>query len=120
MRILTLSLTLAALPLVLSAQAPPAPAAAADWRSAPAADWKTLFNGKDLDGWVVKLAHHEVGDNFGDTFRVENGVIRVMYDKYNDAFGARFGHLFYKQKLSHYVLAMEYHFFGEQVKGGPS
>ncbi len=67
----------------------------------------------------MKFAHHEVGDNYADTFRVENGVIRVMYDKYGD-FGARFGHLFYKQKLSHYVLALEYRFFGEQVKGGPS
>ena len=78
-----------------------------------------LFNGRNLDGWVVKFAHHEVGDNYADTFRVENGAIRVMYDKYDD-FGARFGHLFYKQKLSHYVLALEYRFFGEQVKGGPS
>jgi 3-keto-disaccharide hydrolase len=90
----------------------------ADWRSAPASDWQVLFNGRDLDGWVVKLAHHELGDNYADTFRVENGVIRVMYDKYGE-FGARFGHLFYKRKLSHYVLALEYRFFGEQVKGGP-
>jgi hypothetical protein len=89
-----------------------------DWRSAPAEDWRSLFDGKSLDGWVVKLAHHELGDNYADTFRVENGAIRVMYDKYGD-FGARFGHLFYKQKLSHYVLALEYRFFGEQAKGGP-
>ena len=54
----------------------------ADWQSAPAEDWISLFNGKNLDGWVVKLAGHEVGDNYGDTFRVENGLIRVMYDKY--------------------------------------
>jgi hypothetical protein len=90
-----------------------------DWRSAPPADWQEIFNGRTLDGWVVKLAHHELGDNYGDTFRVENGAIRVMYDKYDD-FGARFGHLFYKRKLSHYVLALEYRFFGEQTKGGPS
>lgn len=90
-----------------------------DWRSAPAADWQAIFNGRNLDGWVVKLAHHDLGDNYGDTFRVDSGVIRVMYDKY-DEFGARFGHLFYKQKLSHYVLALEYRFFGDQVKGGPA
>jgi hypothetical protein len=41
-----------------------------------------------------------------------------MYDKYAD-FGARFGHLFYKQELSHYVLALEYRFFGDQARGGP-
>ena len=93
--------------------------ATADWRTAPASDWQELFNGHNLDGWVVKLAHHEVGDNYADTFRVENGLIRVMYDKYSE-FGARFGHLFYKQRLSHYVVSVEYRFFGEQMKGGPS
>jgi hypothetical protein len=93
-------------------------AAPADWRSAPPADWQLIFNGRNLDGWVVKLAHHDAGDNYADTFRVENGVIRVMYDKYGD-FGARFGHLFYKQAVSHYVLALEYRFFGDQAKGGP-
>jgi hypothetical protein len=120
MRLLTLSLTLGVLPLALSAQTAQPSAPAADWRTAPAADWQTLFNGKNLDGWTVKLAHHEVGDNFGDTFRVENGVIRVMYDKYGDDFGSRFGHLFYKEPFSYYVLALEYRFFGEQMKGGPS
>jgi hypothetical protein len=108
MRILTL-LTLSFLSLV----------APTDWRSAPAADWQVIFNGRNLDGWVVKLAHHDLGDNYADTFRVDNGVIRVMYDKYGE-FGSRFGHLFYKQRLSHYVLALEYRFFGEQVKGGPA
>ena len=93
-------------------------AAPADWRSAPPADWQLIFNGRNLDSWVVKLAHHDVGDNYAETFRVENGVIRVMYDKYGD-FGARFGHLFYKQELSHYVLALEYRFFGDQARGGP-
>jgi len=109
MRTLITILTLSALPF----------AAPTDWRTAPAGDWQAIFNGRNLDGWVVKLAHHEVGDNYADTFRVENGTIRVMYDKYGD-FGARFGHLFYKQKLSHYVLALEYRFVGEQVKGGPN
>jgi hypothetical protein len=80
MRTFITLLALAVLPLV----------APTDWRSAPAADWQAIFNGRNLDGWVVKLAHHEVGDNYADTFRVENGAIRVMYDKYGD-FGARFG-----------------------------
>lgn len=93
--------------------------AADDWQSAPAKDWQTIFNGKNLDGWTPKFAGHEVGDNYADTFRVEDGKIRVMYDKYGD-FGARFGHLFWKEKLSHYVVSVEYHFFGEQAKGGPS
>jgi hypothetical protein len=84
-----------------------------------AKDWVPIFNGKNLDGWTVKLAHHEVGDNFGDTFRVENGMMRVSYDKYPE-FGSRFGHLFWKKKLSHFRVRIEYRFVGEQAKGGPS
>ena len=102
--------------LLLTIQASTIPA---DWRTAPPADWQPMFDGRTLDGWVVKLAHHDLGDNYAETFRVADGVIRVDYDKYGD-FGARFGHLFYKQKLSHYVLALEYRFFGEQAKGGPA
>jgi len=81
--------------------------------------WEPIFNGKDMNGWVVKLAHHDVGDNFGDTFRVEDGLLRVSYDRYPE-FGARFGHLFYPKKLSHFRLLVEYRFYGEQIKGGPA
>lgn len=90
--------------------APAAPAQDAEWRS--------LFNGRDLDGWTPKITHHDLGDNFGDTFRVEDGVIKVRYDKYAD-FGGQFGHLFYKEKFSHYRMRVEYRFVGEQCKGGP-
>jgi hypothetical protein len=80
--------------------------------------WEAIFNGKNMDGWVVKLAHHDVGDNFADTFRVENGILKVAYDRYPE-FGARFGHLFYRKKLSHFRLRVEYRFYGEQMKDGP-
>ncbi len=82
-------------------------------------EWVELFNGKNLDGWVVKIAGHELGDNYGDTFRVRDGAIVVSYDKYKD-FGARFSHLFFKQKFSHYRLAMEYRIVGEQMKDAPA
>jgi hypothetical protein len=87
--------------------------------SAGSKDWVAIFNGRNLDGWTVKLAHHEIGDNFGDTFRVENGILRVVYDEYPE-FGSRFGHLFWKDRLSHYIVRIEYRFTGEQIKGGPS
>lgn len=32
---------------------------------------------QDIDNWIVKIHHHNVGDNFGNTFRVEDGVIKV-------------------------------------------
>ncbi len=82
------------------------------------ADWVPLFNGKNLDGWTPKITGYELGDNHADTFRVENGVIKVGYDKYKE-FGGKFGHLFYKEKFSHYRLRIEYRFTGDQCKGGP-
>ena len=82
-------------------------------------DWIQLFNGKNLDGWKVKIAKHKLGDNFGDTFRVENGSLKIAYDKY-DTLDGQFGHLFYKEKFSYYLVAVEYRFIGEQVKGAPA
>ena len=63
--------------------------------------WIQLFNGKDLDGWIPKIRGHAAGVNFGDTFRVEDGLIKVVYDHY-DKFEERFGHLFYQTPFSHY------------------
>ena len=81
-------------------------------------DWVQLFNGKNLDGWTPKITKHKAGENFADTFRVENGLLKVSYDKYQELDG-QFGHLFYKDKFSYYLVAVEYRFVGEQVKGGP-
>ena len=58
-------------------------------------DWIPIFNGNDLEGWEVKLAGHELNDNFGNTFRVEDGLLKVSYDQYAE-FGDRFGHIFLK------------------------
>ena len=81
-------------------------------------EWLRLFNGKDLADWAVKIAGYELNDNFGNTFRVENGVMKVSYDQY-DEFKGRFGHMFYRGKFSHYILGVEYRFIGDQVRGGP-
>ena len=81
--------------------------------------WVSLFNGKDLTGWTPKIRGYPAGENFGETFRVENGVIQVSYDQYFDTFNGRFGHLFYKTPFSNYVLKLEYRFTGKQIPGGP-
>src|SRR5262245_2235314 len=81
--------------------------------------WIRLFNGKDLNNWTVKIAGHPAGENFGNTFSVENGVIKVSYDQYNNQFKEQFGHLFYKGTFSAYLLVAEYRFTGEQIKDGP-
>lgn len=80
--------------------------------------WRPLFNGKNLDGWSVKITGYPLHENFGNTFRVENGVLKVSYDRYQK-FDSKFGHLFYKEKFSHYRLRVEYRFTGEQCVGGP-
>jgi hypothetical protein len=105
---LVLSVGLVAAPL-----AKQTPATSADRK-----DWIQLFNGKNLDGWTPKIKGYDLGDNFGDTFRVVNGILTVSYDKYQ-RFDEKFGHLFYKDKFSYYLLAAEYRFVGDQVPGGP-
>lgn len=79
--------------------------------------WTNLFNGKNLKDWTVKIAKHDVGENYANTFRVENGVMKVSYDGY-DKFDNQFGHIFYKKPYSYYLLKIEYRFVGEQAKGG--
>jgi len=80
--------------------------------------WTSLFNGKDLDGWVMKLKGSDLGENYKNTFRVADGVIRVSYNDY-EKFNGEFGHLFFKQPFSNYKLRIEYRFVGEQCPGGP-
>ena len=109
MRLASLTVCLFAASLVCSAQ---------DWRKLPASQWKPLFNGRDLTGWTPKIRGFAAGENYGNTFRVRDGMLEVNYDGY-EQFNERFGHLFWRDKLSNYVIAVEYRFIGEQATGGP-
>jgi hypothetical protein len=80
--------------------------------------WIQLFNGKDLEGWTIKMAKHPLGENFNNTFRVEDGMLVTRYDQYGD-FQNEFGHIFYKTPFSHYRLRVEYRIVDAQVPGGP-
>jgi hypothetical protein len=80
--------------------------------------WTSLFNGKDLKDWKVKINGHPLNDNYANTFRVENGVMKVSYDGYSE-WKDRYGHIFYKNPYSAYVLVVEYRFTGDQIPGGP-
>lgn len=82
-------------------------------------EWIQLFNGENLDGWLVKIRGYDLGDNYGNTFRVEDGLLKVRYDQYEE-FNNRFGHLFYEKNFSHYLLRVEYRFVGEQCPGAPN
>lgn len=81
--------------------------------------WVSLFNGEDLEGWMVKIAGHPLGDNYKNTFRVENGILSVRYDGYGDNFNNTFGALYYDKKLTDYRLKVEYRFVGETAPGAP-
>jgi hypothetical protein len=81
------------------------------------ASWRQLFNGNNLDDWIVKINGHELHDNFENTFRVTNGILKVSYDGYAD-FENRFGLLTYKTPFSNYKFRLQYRFIGNQTKGG--
>jgi hypothetical protein len=78
-------------------------------------DWIQLFNGRDLKDWTPKFRHSDLGVNVNDTFRVEEGLLEVRYDKWA-TFNDEFGHLFYREPFNYYLLAAEYRFVGQQVK----
>lgn len=82
-------------------------------------EWISLFNGKDIDNWTTKVHHYEVGDNYADTFRVEDGMVKVRYDKYEGPFNDRFSHLYYNKPYSYYHLVVEYRFVGDLYTGAP-
>jgi len=81
-------------------------------------EWISLFNGKNLDDWRIKFTGSELGENYKNTFRVKDGVLRISYENW-DEWNGEFGHIFYKKPFSSYVLRLEYRFVGEQIKGGP-
>lgn len=103
---LLISALLLALPLTLSAQ-----------KKEDREIWEPLFNGKNLDGWDIKIRGRELNDNYLNTFRVDDGKMVVRYDQYTD-FARQYGHIFYKKEYSYYKLVVEYRFVGEQAPQG--
>ncbi len=82
-------------------------------------NWIDLFNGKDLTDWTPKFVGQELGVNYMNRFQVNNSNLALVYAP-QDSFKAKFGHLFYKEKFSHYKLKARYRFIGEQQSGGPA
>lgn len=75
-------------------------------------DWKSMFNGQNLKGWTTKIHHYNVNENHGNTFRAEEGIIKVRYDEYEGDYNNRFAHLNYDEPYSYFLLSMEYRFVG--------
>ncbi|WP_341215141.1 DUF1080 domain-containing protein [uncultured Wocania sp.] len=81
-------------------------------------NWVKLFNGKDLNDWTIKIKGQPVGVNYKNTFIIENEVLKVNYDGYNDTFNESYGHIYYNKEFSNYRFRMQYRFTGEQLKDG--
>lgn len=81
--------------------------------------WERIFNGENLEGWIPKIVGQPLGENYGNTFRVEEGILSIRYDAYGDNFDNRFGGLYFNRKLKNYRLKVEYRFVGETAPGAP-
>ena len=82
------------------------------------ADWIPLFNGRNLDGWTVKIAGQPINENIHNTFRVEDGILKVSYDEY-EKFDMQFGHIFTNLAYSHYILRLDYKIVGSGLPDAP-
>lgn len=81
-------------------------------------EWTPLFDGSSMDDWTPKFAGYKLGDNFKNRFVFKDNFLSVRYEP-TDTFKADFGHLFYKEKFSHYKLQATYRFVGDQQVNGP-
>ncbi|GEO23634.1 hypothetical protein CQA01_41680 [Cyclobacterium qasimii] len=70
-----------------------------------------------MDNWRIKIAKHDLDENYSNTFRVEDGLLKVRYDGYED-FNKQYGHIFYDESFSYYLYRVQYRFVGEQAPGG--
>lgn len=80
-------------------------------------NWIPLFNGADLNDWIIKINHRDLNDNYNNTFIVRDNMLVVNYAEY-DSIDDDFGHIYFNKPFSNYKLRVEYRFTGEQVPGG--
>ncbi len=78
--------------------------------------WRTILNGKDLSGWTPKVNHRPAGENWKNTFVVQDGLLRVSYAEYGH-FTDEYAHLVFNRKLKAYRLRLEYRFVGTPTPG---
>ena len=81
-------------------------------------NWQSIFNGKDLSGWDIKIAKRQLNENYNQTFVVEDSMVRIGYDGYQK-FDDHFGHLYYQTPFSYYKLRFQYRFVGNHMADAP-
>lgn len=79
-------------------------------------DWQSLFNGKNLNNWTIKMAGQALNENHKNTFSARKGVMHINYDEY-ETFEDKYAHIFYKTPYSYFILDFEYKFHGKHTKG---
>ena len=85
----------------------------------PETAWTSIFNGKDLSGWVPKFKGYPAGVNYNNTFRVVDGLLTVSYEDWDNFDNQSFGHLFTTKSYSDYRIRVEYRFIGDQIVNTP-
>lgn len=80
-------------------------------------EWTQLFNGEDLDDWTPGFEGLPAGETYNNTFRIEDGILRVAYDEYGGNFEGTEGHLYYDGTFSHFAVRVEYR-FPDTLSGG--
>jgi len=81
-------------------------------------EWIFLFEGSDIDKWTPKFSGFELGKNYMNRFVFKDSLLSVRY-AIKDTFKGNFGHLYYKDKFSHYRLKATYRFVDQQMIDGP-
>ncbi len=83
-------------------------------------EWKYIFNGESLDGWEIKIRNYEMGVNYNNTFKVQDGSLKISYENY-DLFEDKFGHIFFTDRIfKNYHLSLEYKFSGNHLEDAPN
>ena len=94
--------------------------AAAQGAAAPGAgEWHSLFNGNDLSGWTIKINKHPLGENYRDTFRVEDGVIKVSVRPLRTSSTSSSAICIRTRPTRNYILRLEYKITGKAVADSP-
>jgi hypothetical protein len=75
-------------------------------------EWTELFDGESLENWTRGFEGLPAGEAYKNTFRVEDGILRVAYDEYGGSFDGTESHLYYDGTFSHFAVRVEYRFPG--------
>jgi len=76
--------------------------------------WIDIFDGNNMKDWTPKFAGFPIGENYKNRFVCKDQLLSVRYEA-QDTFNGNFGHLFYKEKFSHYRIKADYRFVGDQM-----